>query len=63
MMSKAIPLQEKIVSITDIYELVKILKKLALVLIDLYSKGIMHRDIKSDNILYNDDAYCLGDLF
>ncbi|MGN4930622.1 protein kinase [Bacillus cereus group sp. MYBK14-1] len=61
-MSKAVPLEEKVKSCKDIYEIIGMFKNLASTLSELHRKNISHRDIKSENILYYQGEYCFGDF-
>ncbi|SEN67385.1 protein kinase [Paenibacillus sp. OK076] len=61
-MPVATPLENITNNLHDIYELVDIFKQLAQVLLELHTRGISHRDIKPDNILYYNGSYCFSDL-
>jgi len=61
-MPVAVPLKKKLKRNEDIYKVIKIFKELSEILEELHAKGISHRDIKPDNILFYDNGYCFGDF-
>ncbi len=58
----AIPVQEKFKDLKTVEERVEAVLELAKTLCLLHKKGIVHRDIKPQNIYYYNEKYCLGDF-
>lgn len=58
----AIPLEDKLREVKIIEDKVKCILELARTLEALHIKGIVHRDIKPNNIYFYDGKYCFGDF-
>lgn len=61
-MPYAIPLKDKEIDCSLIYDRIAIYKDLATTLSELHKANITHRDIKRENILFYNDKYCFGDF-
>ncbi|MBE6047759.1 MAG: serine/threonine protein kinase [Clostridium sp.] len=61
-MPLAIPLSEKINEHSKLDEIIQCIIDLAGVMSKLHSKGIVHRDIKPNNIYFYNNEFCFGDF-